>query len=354
MKISEELLHELARLAETDRTVLSAYLSLTDGWDAATEFIKKESARLTPFLDAGERDYFEGSLSFLADYINGKKAKGFAGPGLAFFADLGADFVRGVELVMPPKPLLAVDDEAVIAPLALQLDEYQPVGVITVDAAGARIYIAAGRVAEEEDALREKIHHLSKVGGWSQMRYQRRRDKEVKHFAGEVAARAEEVFSAEGVNRVLLAGRDRMVAAVEEELAPAWREKMIGSVRWDLDGSDDELLAKIRPVLEEAERSEGARVLERFAGELRRGGLAVAGAAAAERALQMGAVDTLIIGKGFYETAAGAPEVVEKLASLAEATGGHVSFVPEVGGALARGGHVGALLRFMVSPVDGA
>ncbi len=354
MKISEELLHELARLAETDRTVLSAYLSLTDGWDAAAAFVAKESARLAPFLDAGERDYFEGSLSFLADYINGKKAKGFAGPGLAFFADLGVNFTCGVELVVPPKPLLAVDDEAVIAPLALQLDEYQPVGVITVDAAGAKIYIAAGRVAEEEDSLREKIHHLSKVGGWSQMRYQRRRDKEVKHFAGEVARRAEEVFSAEGVNRVLLAGRDRMVAAVEEELAPAWREKVIGSVRWDLDRSDDELLAKIRPVLEEAERSEGAKVLERFAGELRRGGLAVAGAAAAERALQMGAVDTLIIGKGFYETAAGAPEVVEKLAGLAEATGAHVSFVPEAGGALARGGHVGALLRFIVSPVDGA
>jgi peptide chain release factor subunit 1 len=348
MKLSEDVLHELARLAETDRTVLSAYLSLADGWDAATTFIAKESTRLAPHLDAGERDYFEGSLSFLSDYVAEKRPKGFAGPGLAFFADLGADFVRGVELVMPPEPLLAVDDEAVIAPLALQLDEYQAVGVITVDAAGAKILIAAGRVAEEEASLREKIHHLSKVGGWSQMRYQRRRDKEVKHLAVDVARRAERIFADAGVERVLLAGRDRMVAAVEKELSPAWRGKVIGAVRWDLDASDDELLGKIRPVLEEAERDEEARLLERFAGELRRGGLAVAGAGAAERALQMGAVDTLLIGKGFYETAAGAPEVVEKLAGLAEATGAHVSFVPEAGGALARGGHVGALLRFKV------
>ena len=349
MKLSEDVLRELARLAETERTVLSAYLTLAGGWDAAAAFVAKEAARLAPFLDAGERDYFEGSLSFLSDYITEKKAKGFAGPGLAFFADLGADFIRGVELVMPPAPLLAVDDEAVIAPLALQLDEYQPVGVITADAAGAKIYIAAGRVAEEEDSLREKIHHLSKVGGWSQMRYQRRRDKEVEHFAAEVARRAEKVFAEGDVSRVLLAGRDRMVAAVEEELSPAWRERVIGTVRWDLDASDDELLAKIRPVLEEAERDEEAKLLERYAGELRRGGLAVAGTAAAERALKMGAVDTLIIGKGFYETAAGAPEVVEKLAGLAEATAAHVSFVPEEGGALARGGHVGALLRYKVN-----
>jgi hypothetical protein len=219
MKLTDDVVHELARLAQTDRTVLSAYLTLADGWRAAAAFIEKESSRLLPFLDQEERDYFEGSLSFLSDYIDGKKAAGYAGPGLAFFADLGADFTRGVELVMPPEPLLAVDDEAVIAPLALQLDDYQPVGVITVDAAGAKIYIAAGRVAEKEDALRGNIRPLSKAGGWSQMRYQRHRDKEVKDFAAEVAARAEEIFAAEGASRILLAGRDRMVAAVEEELS---------------------------------------------------------------------------------------------------------------------------------------
>lgn len=353
--MTDDVIHELARLTQTDRTVLSAYLTLADGWDAATAFAEKEASRLSPFLDKEERDYFEGSLEFLSDYIKEEKAKGYAVPGLAFFADLGADFTRGVELVMPPEPLLAVDDEAVIAPLALQLDEYQPVGIITVDASGAKVYVAAGRVAEEAASFREKIHHLSKVGGWSQMRYQRRRAKEVERFAGEVASRAEEIFAAEGVDRLLLAGRDRMVAAVEEELPAAWRERVIASVRWDLDGSEDELLAKIRPALEEAEREEEAELLRRYAGEMRRGGLAVAGAEAAERALQMGAVDTVLVGKDFYHAAPGAPEVVEKLASLAEVTGAHVEFVAGAeDDALARGGHVGALLRYRINPEGGA
>ena len=95
MKLTDDVIHELARLAQTDRTVLSAYLTLADGWRAAAAFIAKESARLTPFLDQEERDSFEGSLSFLSDYIDGKQAAGYAGPGLAFFADLGADYVRG-------------------------------------------------------------------------------------------------------------------------------------------------------------------------------------------------------------------------------------------------------------------
>jgi peptide chain release factor subunit 1 len=350
MKLTQDVLRELARLAQTDRTVLSAYLTLAGGWDAAADFVEKESARLSPLLDTEEKDYFETSLSFLFDYLKEKKAKGYAGPGLAFFADLGADFARGVELVAPPEPLLAVDDEALIAPLALQLDEYQPVGVITVDAAGAKVYIAAGQVAEEEDSLRENIHHLSKVGGWSQMRYQRRRAKEVQQFSEEVARRAEDAFAEGDVKRVLLAGRDRMVAAVEEELSRPWRDMVIGSIRWDLDASEDELLEKIRPVLEQAERDEEAKLVGRYGAELRRGGLAVAGAAEVERALQMGAVDTVIVGKGFYGAVTGAPEVVEKLASLAEATGARVDFVHEEGGALARGGHVGALLRFRIRP----
>ena len=56
MKLTQDVLRELARLAQTDRTVLSAYLTLADGWDAAADFIAKETARLTPFLDAEERD----------------------------------------------------------------------------------------------------------------------------------------------------------------------------------------------------------------------------------------------------------------------------------------------------------
>ena len=71
MKLTDDVVHELARLAQTDRTVLSAYLTLADGWRAAAAFIEKESSRLLPFLDKDERDYFEGSLSFFSDLNEG-------------------------------------------------------------------------------------------------------------------------------------------------------------------------------------------------------------------------------------------------------------------------------------------
>ncbi len=177
MKVSEKLLRQLAKLSETDRSVLSVYLDVRRGWDAARYFVNRESERLLPMLNKREKDSFEASLSFLFDYMNEKKAENFRGPGVAFFADLGADFARGVELMAVSEPLLAVDDEAIIHPLAFQLDEFEPVGVIMVDTHCTRILVVAGRIIEDMESFCKNIHHLSKVGGWSQMRYQRRREK---------------------------------------------------------------------------------------------------------------------------------------------------------------------------------
>lgn len=340
VKVSKKLLKELARLVQTERTVLSAYVDITRGWDAVKRYIDKESARIAPLLNVQEKDYFLTSLSFLFDYLNEKKAKGFSGPGIAFFADLGADFTRGVELTVAPKPLLAVDDEAIIHPLALQLDEYEPIGIVMIDAHCTRILITSGRSMEDMDSFCKKIHHLSKVGGWSQMRYQRRRAKQIKHFAKDVIERANKIFNEAGINRMVIAGRDRMVTALEQEFPKAWQNKVIATVRWDLDAPDREFLQKIRPMLEQAERDQEKYLLEKLVAELRRGGLAVAGLEQTLNALQMGQVDTLFIDQGMnFKTS-------EKLTSLAEASAAFVEFIPAQHETMKTLGGVGALLRY--------
>lgn len=342
MHITEALLRELALLAETDRTVLSAYLDLSRGWDRAEDFIARESSRLKRLLSEEEREYFEASIEFMFDYVKEKKGGGFTGPGLAFFADLGANYVKGVELPAPPRALLAVDDEAIIFPLALQLDEYEPVGVILIDASGARILITAGETAQDMNSLVKKIHHKSKVGGWSQMRYQRRREKQVKHLAVELAKRAEAIFRQEGVNRIVLAGQGRMITALKEELPKALREKVIGELPWSLKGGDAELLDRMEDLVEATERGQEEGLLKRLVGELRRGGLAVAGVEDTERALVMGAVDVLLVGDG-PDT-----DTRERLVSMTESTNAHVEYVPKPNPILSELGGVGALLRFKV------
>ncbi len=339
MRVSSGLLRDLARLSQTDRTVLSAYLSLDMGWDSMKEFVIKEKKKLLPVLTRDEKDYLETSLSFLEDFVKEKKAEGFRGPGLAYFADLGADYTQGVELAVAPDSFVAVDNEAIIHPLALELDEYEPIGIIMIDASCTRILIAAGRVMDDMDALCTKIHHLSKVGGWSQMRYQRRRQKQVQHFARDVIDKATDVFNDAGVKRVVIAGRDRMITALEAELPKVWHDRIIATLRWDLADKDKAFLEKIRPLLEQAERDQERTLLDQLVGELRRDNLAVAGIDNTLRALERAQVDTLFVSRGLDKA------TCEKLASLAGSTGAYVEFIPENKIMDTLGG-VGALLRF--------
>jgi peptide chain release factor subunit 1 len=342
MRVSEDTLRELSGLAETDRSILSAYLDITSGWAAIKAFVEGEAQRLRPLLGRDETDYFDTCLSLMWDYLDERKAGDFSDPGIAFFADLGTDYTRGIDLYASPEPLLAVDQEAIVYPLALQLDEYEPIGVIMIDASCMRILIAAGQVIESEDSLCERIHHLSKVGGWSQMRYQRRRAKEVKHFSKEVVEEAKEVFDPSGVRRIIVAGRDRMIAALEQELPKEWRERVIATIRWDLDSPDKDFLEKVRPYMEKAEREQEADLMSVLMGELRKNGLAAAGLDNTKRALEIGQVDVLVMSTGFDENAA------ENLIHLAETTRAHVEFVPQPNEAFERLGGVGAILRYKI------
>ncbi|MBN2621334.1 hypothetical protein JXB22_09635 [candidate division WOR-3 bacterium] len=340
MKLNRTVVRELARLADNERTILSVYLDLTRGWDDAETYMEREKQRLLPVLTANEKDYLETSLSFFHDTAHEIKEQNVRTPGLAFFADLGTEYTCTIELDAPPDPLIAIDDEAILHPLALILDEYERVGIIMIDASGARILIAAGEKMEDADSLKTKIHHLSKVGGWSQMRYQRRREKQIQHFSKNIAERAVVTFQNEHVQRIIIAGRDRMITALEKEFPQELKKKIIATIRWDLGGTDHEFLKRIRPILEQTEREQEEHLLNRFISELRRGGLAVSGIEAIRIALDRGQVDTLFLSMGLNE------QLTEELVSKAEITASSVEFVPPTNGVLQQQGGIAALLRY--------
>jgi len=339
-EITEGLLRELSLLSATERTVLSVYVKIEHGWERTHNFINQESRKIIALLSSEEKEYFETSISFLCDVLKEKKQSGFKGPGIAFFADLGADYLKTVELKMPPEPLLAVDKEAIIHPLALQYDEYERIGVIMIDAHCARVLLVAGLIIDDMDKFCKKIHHLSKAGGWSQMRYQRRRLKQVQHFARDVVDKADAIFGEVNVRRILIAGRDRMITALEKELSQSMKSKVITTIRWDLEAADSDFLHKIRPIMEEAERDEERELVKKMIGELRRGGLGVAGVEQTRNALARGQVDTLMISKSIDA------DTIEELTSLAKRTGAAVEFVPGDEQTLSGIGGVGALLRY--------
>ncbi|MCK5833141.1 hypothetical protein KAH81_05660 [bacterium] len=340
MKVTEKNLRELALLSENERTILSAYIDLRSGWDNAYDKLKKSIERMRPLLVGEETDYYDLSVSLLQDYFNKEKDKKFGGYGLAYFVDIGSDYSKGFKLYCPTEDLFAINDEAIIAPLALQMDEYETVGIIMADNSGARILTISGYRIKQEDSIKTKIHHLSKVGGWSQMRYQRRRDNEIEEFVKEIVAMTESTFRSERIGRFIIAGRKPLLQMIINEFPHKWKELEIETIKWDLDASDEEFLKKAKPLLDKMERNEEHDTLEVLLAELRRGGLAVSGPEKTLVALHLGQVDTVVIDTSIPS------EIKEELVSIANTTSSKVEFVPPGNEILKKLNGVGALLRY--------
>ncbi len=340
MEVSEKLLRQLVQLSQNKRAALSVYLNLHEGRSLIKSFIDKESAKIITLLNYQEKKYFELALSNLFNYLKKIEPKTSRKPGLAFFADLGADYNQDVELVNVPESLLAVDDEVIVYPLALQLPEYEPIGVIVSNTSCARILITAGKKLAEMENFYNKILYLSKAGGWSQIRYQHRRDKGLQNFSKVIIDKAMTIFNELRVKRILIVGRDIMIADLKMQFPKTWADMVIATIPWNVEATDDEFIRKIRPVFEVEDRDYEKNLFEHFVAELKRGGLAHVGLESTLTALKTGQVDTVFISRGVDI------ETSNILINLAKTMAAFVEFVPEENKTLVRMGSVAALLRY--------
>ncbi len=340
MQITEEALRDLSLLNQETKTVLSVYMPFKGKLEDMKKAVEKGISDLKDNLTEDETAYLDLTKEQLIDYLREKVESRFEGPGIAFFSDFDSDFVRGYRMYTEPEPFFIVDREAHITRLALELDQYEPIGVIMLDGSLARILVTAGDVLDEHEDIKVKIHHLSKVGGWSQMRYQRRRDKEIKHFAKDVAEKAEKIFDSENIRRVIIAGRERLRVALKEEFHQ--RFNIIGEVDWDLAMRDEKFQEKIESMVEGAEIAEEKDILTAFNAEMKKKGLAEAGFENVLKALHIGQVEILIIGKGVDQ------KRQERLVSLAESTSAHAEFTELPCPVLDRHEGIGAILRYRI------
>jgi peptide chain release factor subunit 1 len=337
-----QALRAAAELEGEGRSVLTVYLDLSD-WDEATTFPGKQARRIASALSESEREALEVSLELVQERLGTYRAEGGSARGIALFVSLEDGKLVSLELPQAPRPELVVDEEAMVWQLALLLDEYEPVGVIVVDGSEARVLVMAGRIVDEHRSMSPDVRHLAKVGGWSQMRYQRRRRGDIRRAAGELAEKAVAAFEREGVQRVVLAGREEMMVAVVDRLPKRWRDRVVDRVDWDLRGDPAVLAEKAQNASQAAERRQERQALDRLRAELRRGGLAASGVESTANALNWGAVDVLLVGPTCT------PDAREELVSAAVTTSAAVEVVPGEGTILDGLDGVAALLRF---PVD--
>lgn len=332
-------IRSLVTLEDAPEPVLSLFCDLRGGPEAARERSSSRLAALRAGLSSRERPAFDEASGRALALLDAAPAgsRGFA----AWVRAGSAPFERTLSFRVPLPYALSWQAQPSVFPLVELKDTYHRYVVFHVSADVARVLeVNVGEVSEA--VLRERpesaVPRLSRTNG--RKVWQARLRAETTGFLREGIALVDRVVSGRGHSHLVLAGPHAVTARVRELLPRHLAVKLFEVIELGRHEPTPALLDAALGAFVEEEERESRRLAEQVALELRRGGLAAAGADEVGRALAAGRADVVVILRGW-----GTPAAREELVRLAEVGGAHVEVVEE-SEALARLGGVGALLRY--------
>lgn len=357
---------DLRRLADTsgpDRCFLSLYVNTATSWRWVEQQLGSYRDQLEPGGD--ELVNFDKTVAMVRDQL----AKGMPASGSkAVFACWLDDFFEAHELDVELRPKVVLDSSPFVRPLAEFLDEFETFGVVFLDHKDARIYLVTGASIAQMDRARGDIKNHVRKGGWSQQRYERRRDKQILHYCKEIADRLEELVKEEPFDRLLIMGDKVLIKELQGHLSSAMQQRVSAAEPLAAGLSESELLEAVMPHFVEGERAAERALYEEIREECFHGGRAATGVESVLAALEVGRVDQLLVDRSLHLAGVRCKscdhlglEVVERcgscggeafevdlvneLVELATKTGARVEFADQLDG-LTRWGHLAALLRY--------
>lgn len=295
-----QLLDRLAGFAPTELPVLSLYLNAQadqHGRDSFASFVRKElptRAKTYP-LRSPARESFDRDAERIQQYLHNDVQP--STNGIAIFACAGAgEFFEAAQLEVPIREhQLYVDHQPHVYSLARLLDQYQRYAVLLADTNAARIFVfGTGERLNTEQIQNTKISH-TKVGGWSQSRYQRHVKNYHLHHAKEVVDALHRVVEQDKIERLILAGDEVIIPVLRDQMPAQLRDKVIDVLRLDMSTPEHEIVQAALGALREQDAKDDEEKVKRLLNEFRAGGLAVVGARDTLAALTQGQVDELVI-----------------------------------------------------------
>ena len=368
--ISNEELRNLAEFNDNRPSFLCAYLNLKPSinWTFINSRKSNCLKLLTEhkILTINEKN-FKHLERFLKDTKNLPDSKAIA---LFIFSDL--DYFKIIELDLTIEDEIVIDSSPYIRPLVELEEENEAYCVLLIDLRSAQLFRVCAENITGKDKIKENILGRTKKGGWSQMRYQRRRQKQIDDFCREAIKMLEEFLKESKLKRVVLAGVKDALRALENLMPNTLKDKIIGTVPLSAETSEHNIVKAVAPIFQAEERREEAELVKQLKSNVLRGELATIKPDEIKLALENGQVETLVISKGaefkgyrcldcnnleagmYIEcNNCGSDNIeqldfIEELVEMAQTTSSNVEFV-EDNQELKYLGGLGALLRYKIT-----
>jgi len=305
MSITREQIRELAEFQDESSDAVSFYFQPSTPRNKAHKedtILIKDLAReaLRHVESKGSKDWVKGDLERVVRLSGELRSNGTHGK--AVFACARQNIWREYELPANlPGTQLFVDRHFHLKPIAHLLGASPLLGVVLVDRHRARIFdLRLGELTEREDLF----HPLPRRGrsdgfaGYDGGHAQRRVEDEARQHFKNVAAMLKELLEGGVFEKWILACQDAHRPMLESQLHPYVSQALIGRFHADLaHASRDEICTHAQQILEQrlSERKR-ERVREALA-QARSNARGVTGLRRVLRALELGEVQTLLIGE---------------------------------------------------------
>jgi len=300
--VSWDQLRDLAGFRARKGCAISIFLDLDPTYAATAP---EMSTKINSLLDTAEKRYaaqrdrltheereglkadFERIRRFFDTDFNRDGARGFA----LFCA--GFDRVwRTLPLPEPVRDSVGIGPTFSLAPLASLVGRDGAIVAVVGRERGELFRLRAGRLREVVDRTEEEPGRHDQ-GGWSQARYQRHIENLVfKHLRG-VAEELDALQRRSGADVVVVSSEETR-AEFARLLSKEVESAVVGWTQAEAHAGPPELLAVVKPVLEEARARREEQKLERWREEAGRGGRAAAGWGETLESASDGRVETLL------------------------------------------------------------
>ncbi|HZB45442.1 MAG TPA: Vms1/Ankzf1 family peptidyl-tRNA hydrolase, partial [Pyrinomonadaceae bacterium] len=245
----EQIIDQLAAFEPVGLPVVSLYLNAQaneNGRQDFDRFLRKEfSERARTFkAHSPERESFERDVERINEYLRDELRP--ETNGVAVFACAGAEnFFQAVQTAAPiENHRLYIYNQPHLYPLARLMDQYPRYAVLVADTNRARLFVFGRGKALSSDEIQNVKTKGAKVGGWSQMRYQRHLEQYHLQHAKEVAEQLEQIVREDNIQHIILAGDEVIIPQLREQFPKAVAERVVDVLSLDINAPEHEILAE--------------------------------------------------------------------------------------------------------------
>ena len=333
-----ELMSRLADLDEPDTLVLSVVLRLHDKVER-TLFSRCRRLRLAVKGDKRLEESLDEAIARAAKALS---RLGDSGTGIAYVCP-SLDIIEAIKVNASLRERVVFSSLPHLLPLAEVADDWETFSIVFIDHSRVRLVTVTAGLPETRHTGRVNIKNRVKKGGWSQKRYARNREGEVKHWVKKVVEDLQRIIGDKQSERIVILGDKELAPRLGNSLPPHLKERLIGVQSVHQPEKLGELLELALPHFLRAEEREDENLLSSLEERVLTGGPATIGETEVRSMLEQGRVETLILHPRSGDNAR--EEMHNQLALLAQSYNTEVTLVDEPG-VLGDTDGVGALLRW--------